>query len=114
MWVIGEEFWTQTLSLPASAVSGLGHEQIAKSIGFDVERALTGNCRERCRSRLHRNACARRRIGPFLGNTDCGWRRADKFKNRLRRPAVSCWDWFIREAFPNPFALTPDPIAKST
>lgn len=41
VWVIGEEFWTQTLSLPASAVQGLSREQMAKAVGFDVE-ALTG------------------------------------------------------------------------
>lgn len=41
VWVIGEEFWTQTLSMPASAMQGLSREQVAKAVGFDVE-ALTG------------------------------------------------------------------------
>lgn len=41
VWVVGEAFWTQTLSLPASALGGLTKDQIAKAIGYDVE-ALTG------------------------------------------------------------------------
>jgi hypothetical protein len=40
VYVIAEEFWTQTLSLPAMALAGLNNEQIRKAIGFDVE-ALT-------------------------------------------------------------------------
>jgi hypothetical protein len=41
VWVVGEAFWTQTLSLPASALGGLTKDQIARAIGYDVE-ALTG------------------------------------------------------------------------
>jgi hypothetical protein len=41
VWVVGEAFWTQTLSLPVNALAGLTKDQIAKAIGYDVE-ALTG------------------------------------------------------------------------
>jgi hypothetical protein len=41
VFVIAEEFWTQTLSLPTRALAGLNGEQVHRALGFDLE-ALTG------------------------------------------------------------------------
>jgi hypothetical protein len=41
VWVLCEEVWTQVLSLSAVAVGGLGHSELRRAIGFEVE-ALAG------------------------------------------------------------------------